>query len=125
MRLENFSLKDLGEFTPKLRLAQILEISTRTLYQYHDIAMLISDFEADYPAFTSESPAITQCALTKYQAWVLFALMLACRRLPRSKVEECFLKGTNPKFTAKFTKEYFTQNLGEFSNESEGVCKIA
>lgn len=125
MRLENFRLSDLGDCTSKLKLAKVLEISTRTLYEYHDIAMLIADFESDYPAFIEGDAPITQCPLTKYQSWVLFALMLNCRRLPRAKVNQCFLEGNNPQFIAKFSKEYFVSNYGELSNDNTAVCKVA
>jgi hypothetical protein len=55
MNLNRFFLGELGEFTSKSKLSQLLQISSRTLYQYHDIAMLIDDFEADYPSITKGS----------------------------------------------------------------------
>ena len=128
MNLRQFSLGDLGEFTSKSKLSQILKISSRTLYQYHEIALLIEDFEGDYPSITNGSKAITKAELTKYQCWVIFSLILVCRRLSRADVYECLLKGTNPEFTAKFSKinyQELTQELGVENNDITTVCKAA
>ncbi|MFM6265439.1 MAG: hypothetical protein ACKPFA_02845, partial [Dolichospermum sp.] len=86
MNLNKFHLEELGEFTSKSKLSQLLQISSRTLYQYHEIAMVIEDFENDYPSITKGSKAITKAELTKYQCWVLFSLILVCRRLSRQDV---------------------------------------
>jgi hypothetical protein len=47
MDLKNFDLSKLGEFTSKSKLIQLLQISSRTMYEYHQLALLIDDFEAD------------------------------------------------------------------------------
>lgn len=128
MNLNRFSLGELGEFTSKSKLSQLLQISSRTLYQYHDIAMLLEDFEADYPSITKGSKAITKAELTKYQCWVIFSLILVCRRLTRGDVYDCLLKGTNPEFTAKFSKSNYqqlNQDLGAENYEVTGICKAA
>lgn len=128
MNLRQFSLGDLGEFTSKSKLAQILKISSRTLYQYHEIALLIEDFESDYPSITKGSKAITKAELTKYQCWVIFSLILVCRRLSRADVYECLLKGTNPEFSAKFSKanyQQLTQNIEDKYNDLTTICKAA
>lgn len=128
MELRQFSLGELGEFTSKSKLTQVLKISSRTLYQYHEIALLIEDFEADYPSITKGSKAITKAELTKYQCWVIFSLILVCRRLTRGDVYICLLKGTNPEFTAKFSKDSYqqlTQDLGVENNDITTICKAA
>ncbi|MFM7369818.1 MAG: hypothetical protein ACKO2Z_18945, partial [Sphaerospermopsis kisseleviana] len=111
----NLDLSKLGEFTSKSKLIQLLEISSRTMYEYHQLALLISDFENDYPSFTRGSQAITSCELTKYQSWVIVSLIVCCQRLKRKNVYDCLLKGTNPEFTAKFSKANYqelTKDLG-------------
>ncbi|MFM6007525.1 MAG: hypothetical protein ACKPA7_27295 [Sphaerospermopsis kisseleviana] len=93
----------------------MLKISSRTMYEYHQLALLISDFENDYPSFTRGSKAITSCELTKYQSWVIVSLIVCCQRLKRKNVYDCLLKGTNPEFTAKFSKANYqelTKDLG-------------
>ena len=128
MNLNRFSLGELGEFTSKSKLSQLLQISSRTLYQYHDIAMLVDDFEDDYPSITKGSKAITKAELTRYQCWVLFTLMLVCRRLSRGDVHECLLKETNPEFTAKFSKLSYQQlnpNIEDIANDLTAICKAA
>lgn len=128
MDLRNFDLSKLGEYTSKSKLIQLLKISSRTMYEYHQLALLISDFEDDYPSFTRGSQAITSCELTKYQVWVIFSLIVCCQRLKRRNVYECLLKGTNPEFTAKFSKSNYqqlTQNLGVTTNEITTICKVA
>lgn len=125
VNLQKFTLEALPEYTPKLTLAKILEVSSRTLYEYHNTAMLISDFEAEYPAFTNDSYPITKAKLTKYQCWVLFSLILVCRRLPREKVHICLLQDLNPDFSQKFTKQYFQKYQQELNHESEAICRTA
>jgi hypothetical protein len=128
MDLNNFSLGELREFTSKSRLAQTLKISSRTLYQYHDIAMLVDDFEDDYPSITKGSKAITKAELTRYQCWVLFTLILVCRRLSRGDIYECLLKGSNPEFTVKFSKSSYQQlnpNIEDIANDLTAICKAA
>jgi hypothetical protein len=128
MDLNNFSLGELREFTSKSRLAQTLKISSRTLYQYHDIAILIDDFEDDYPSITKGSKAITKAELTRYQCWVLFSLMLVCRRLSRGDVYECLLKETNPEFSGKFSKTFYQQlnpDIEDIANDITTICKAA
>ena len=128
MNLDKFHLEELREFTSKSRLAQTLKISSRTLYQYHDIAILIDDFEDDYPSITKGSKAITKADLTRYQCWVLFSLMLVCRRLSRGDVYECLLKETNPEFTVKFSKSSYQQlnpNIEDIANDITTICKAA
>jgi hypothetical protein len=128
MNLNRFFLGELGEFTSKSKLSQLLQISSRTLYQYHDIAMLIDDFEADYPSITKGSKAITKAELTRYQCWVLFSLMLVCRRLSRGDVYKCLLKETNPEFSGKFSKTSYQQlnpDIEDLTNELTTICKAA
>lgn len=119
MELESFDLNELEEFTSKSRLTQILKISSRTMHAYHQLALLIEDFENDYPSITKESKAITKAALTRYQCWVIYCLILVCRRLSKSDVYECLNKGSNPGFTAKFSKANYQliMNEGIESNE--------
>lgn len=127
-KLRNFSLDNLGEYTSKIALSKMLGISVRTIYQYHEIAMLISDFEDDYPSITKNSQAISSSELTRYQCWVIFSLILVCRRLSRKNVYECLLKGTNEEFTAKFSKSNYqqlTQNIGDVNNDITTICKAA
>lgn len=128
MELRNFDLSQLEDFTSKSKLIQLLKISSRTMYEYHQLALLIEDFECDYPAFTQNSPAITSCELSKYQVWVIFSLILCCKRLKRRNVHECLLKGTNPEFTAKFSKlnyQELTKDLGVTTNDITTICKAA
>jgi hypothetical protein len=128
MNLDKFHLEELGEFTSKSKLSQLLDISSRTLYQYHDIAMLIDDFENDYPSITKGSKAITKAELTRYQCWVLFSLMLVCRRLSRGDVYECLLKETNPEFSGKFSKVSYHElnpNIEDIANDITTICKAA
>jgi hypothetical protein len=128
MELGNFDLSKLGEFTSKNKLIQLLKISSRTMYEYHQLALLIEEFEADYPSFTRGSQAITSCELTKYQVWVIFSLIVCCQRLKRKNVYECLLKGTNPEFTAKFSKfnyQEMIQDLGVENNDITTICKAA
>ncbi|MFM6749490.1 MAG: hypothetical protein ACKPJH_24400 [Dolichospermum sp.] len=127
MNLNKFHLEELGEFTSKSKLSQLLQISSRTLYQYHEIAMVIGDFENDYPSITKGSKAITKAELTKYQCWVLFSLILVCRRLSRQDVYNCLLQDENPGFTIKFSKDSYHQlNPQEVKNHDiTTVCKAA
>ena len=128
MNLDKFHLEELGEFTSKSKLSKLLDISSRTLYQYHDIAILMDDFEDDYPSITKGSKAITKAELTRYQCWVLFTLMLVCRRLSRGDVYECLLKGTNPEFIAKFSKTSYHElnpNIEDITHDITTICKAA
>lgn len=128
MNLHRFSLGELGEFTNKSKLSQLLDISSRTLYQYHDIAMLVDDFEDDYPSITKGSKAITKAELTRYQCWVLFSLMLVCRRLSRGDVHECLLKGTNSEFTIKFSKSNYHElnpNIEDITHDITTIFQAA
>lgn len=127
MNLDKFHFEELGEFTSKSKLSQLLQISSRTLYQYHEIAMVIEDFENDYPSITKGSKAITKVELTKYQCWVLFTLIFVCRRLSKQDVYNCLLQDENPEFTAKFSKDsYYQLNPQEVSSHDiTAVCKAA
>ncbi|MFY7798016.1 MAG: hypothetical protein ACOVQ3_03430 [Dolichospermum sp.] len=109
MNLRNFNLSNLEEFTSKSRLGNILEVSSRTVFEYHQLAMLISDFEGDYPSISRNSKAITSAGLTKYQCWVMFSLMLACRRLARQDVANVLLNELDKEFSHKFSKNNFYQ----------------
>ena len=121
MNLTNFSLDRLEEYSSKSSLASLLKISSRTMYQYHLIAMLIPDFESDYPCVRSGSVAITSCQLTKYQCWVIASLLVVSRRLRRSNVYDCLLNNTNPEFTSKFSKS----NYHLLNNDTTTICKVA
>jgi hypothetical protein len=87
MNLSNFSIHQIDEYTPKSRLAKVLSISSRTIYDYHQLALDIDDFLADYPSFDDEP--CTRASLTKYQCWVLVSLMFFSRRAPRSHMTRC------------------------------------
>lgn len=123
MNLKNFSLSELGEFTSKSRLGNILEVSSRTIFEYHQLAMLISDFEGDYPSISRGSKAITSAGLTKYQCWVMFSLMLVCRRLARQDVANVLLNDLDPDFSHKFTKNnYYQLNPEVQEHELTAIC---
>ena len=109
MNLRKFNLSELAEFTSKSRLGNILEVSSRTIFEYHQLAMLISDFEGDYPSISRNSKAITSAGLTKYQCWVMFTLMLACRRLSRQDVANVLLNELDRDFSHKFSKMNYHQ----------------
>lgn len=123
MNLQNFTTKTLRQYTSKLQLAKILNVSTKTLYQYHDTAMLIEDFEKDYPSFTNDSYAITKASLTQYQCWVIFSLISICRRLPHKEVKVCLLQDKNPDFTKKFSKSYYHYQE-DLNNDVETICRV-
>lgn len=132
MLLKKFNLASLDDYTSKSKLAFILQCSTRTIYCYHDIAMNLEDFEADYPSITKGSKAITSAELTRYQCWVLFSLMLICRRLQRNDVATCILQNQNPEFTEKFSKATFQElnpayrnNQEVTVNDSQNICTAA
>ena len=123
MNLRKFNLSELGEFTSKSRLGNILEVSSRTVFEYHQLAMLISDFEGDYPSISRNSKAITSAGLTKYQCWVMFSLMLACRRLARQDVANVLLNELDPDFSHKFSKLNFYQLNPEVTEyEFAAIC---
>jgi len=109
VNLRKFNLSELAEFTSKSRLGNILEVSSRTIFEYHQLAMLISDFEGDYPSISRNSKAITSAGLTKYQCWVMFTLMLACRRLSRQDVANVLLNELDRDFSHKFSKMNYHQ----------------
>ena len=124
MNLRKFNLSELGEFTSKSKLGSLLEVSSRTIFEYHQLAMLISDFEGDYPSISKNSKAITSAGLTKYQCWVMFSLMLACRRLARQDVSNVLLNDLDPEFSHKFSKNnYYQMNpQEEMIHELTTVC---
>ena len=113
MNLKNFSLSELGEFTSKSKLGNILEVSSRTIFEYNQLAMLIADFEGDYPSISRGSKAITSAGLTKYQCWVMFSLMLCCRRLARQDVYNVLLNELDKDFYHKFSKNNYYQMNSE------------
>jgi hypothetical protein len=115
VNLKRFSLSELAEFTSKSKLGNILEVSSRTVFEYHQLAMLIGDFEGDYPSISRNSKAITSAGLTKYQCWVMFSLMLACRRLARQDVANVLLNDLDPEFSHKFSKNNYYQMNPEAS----------
>lgn len=123
MNLKRFSLSELGEFTSKSKLGNILEVSSRTVFEYHQLAMLIADFEGDYPSISRNSKAITSASLTKYQCWVMFSLMLACRRLARQDVANVLLNDLDPEFSHKFCKNnYYQMNPEVTEHELTAIC---
>lgn len=123
MNLKNFDLSQLGEFTSKSKLGSILDVSSRTVFEYHQLAMLISDFEGDYPSISRGSKAITSAGLTKYQCWVMFSLMLVCRRLARQDVANVLLNELDKDFSHKFSKANFYQLNPEVTeHELTAVC---
>ena len=123
MNLKKFNLSSLDDYTSKSRLGNILEVSSRTVFEYHQLAMLISDFEGDYPSINRNSKAITSAGLTKYQCWVMFSLMLACRRLARQDVANVLLNDLDPEFSHKFSKNNFYQLNPEVSeHELTAIC---
>lgn len=123
MNLKNFHLSQLGEFTSKSRLGNILEVSSRTIFEYHQLAMLIADFEGDYPSISRGSKAITSAGLTKYQCWVMFSLMLVCRRLARQDVHNVLLNELDKDFSHKFTKNnYYQLNPEVTEHELATIC---
>lgn len=66
----------------KTKLAKHLNLSVRTIYNYHDVAILwINEFESDYPLKGKES--LTKVPLTHYQAWVIFKLTEIGKNFPR------------------------------------------
>lgn len=124
MKLNNFDLEKMPDFISKSRLCSTLQISTKTMWNYHQLAMLIPDFESDYPCVRSGSMAITSCQLTKYQCWVIVSLLMVSKRLRRSNVYECLLNNTNPDFTDKFSKLNY-QQLNEKSYDLTTICQTA
>lgn len=128
MNLQNFKFEALEDYTSKSKLYQTLQISARTLYQYHEIAMYIADFEADYPSIVKNGAACTSAALTKYQCWVIFKLMVVCRRLARSWVADCLLNDSNKDFTQQFTKAEYLRcqmNEGAEDDKHQAICIAA
>lgn len=123
MNLKNFNLSELNEYTSKSRLGSILEVSSRTIFEYHQMAMVIADFEGDYPSINRGSKAITSAGLTKYQCWVMFSLMLVCRRLSRQDVYNVLLNELDPEFSHKFSKNNFYQlNPEDSEYELAAIC---
>lgn len=129
MQLSNFDIDSLEEYTSKSKLAFILQVSSATMGKYCNIAMLIADFEADYPSMVHGSKPHTGAGLTKYQVWVIYKLMLICRRIARAWVENCLENETNPQFAQQFSKEEYLKCRNEYhySTNGEAVenCSLA
>lgn len=121
MNLDKFDLKEIPENISKRRLFKLLECSSQTLREYHDIAMNIPDFENEYPRVTSKSTPITKVALTKYQVWVIFSLIKVSQRLTKKEVSNAIIYEENLEFTKKFSKAYYYENHG-ICQEAQPRC---
>lgn len=128
MELSKFDLNQLGEFTSKSQLQTLFKCSRPTIYEYHDIALNLSDYEMDFPP-RPDGTRNTSAALTRYQCWVIYSLMLYCRRVSRSDVGEVFLRGSDTQFLHKFSKLNFCQLNpqygGEINCEYQELCSVA
>jgi hypothetical protein len=109
MDLGNFRLEDIPERISKNHLKHILKCSAPTIYRYCVLAQFIPDFESDYPSVTIDSPAITSVPLTRYQAWVVYVLMVMAQELTYSELAKCIKNRSNPTFLNRLSKNYFLQ----------------
>lgn len=116
MDLSRFSLSALSEFTSKSRLQTLFKCSRPTIYEYHDIALNLEDYELDFPP-RPNGTRNTSATLTRYQCWVIYSLMLYCRRVNRSDVSEVFLQGSDSEFLSKFSKLNFYQLNPQYGGE--------
>lgn len=127
MRLSNFSIYELEEYTSKIRLQSILGCSSRTLAKYHNLAKKsIGDFYRDYPQFPSLDEdgdicdeAYTRVSLTKYQCWVIICLMMYSQRLPVSKISSNGV--LNKKVRESLTKDVFNKFQQRQQNQANIV----
>lgn len=128
MDLSKFDLSRLSEFTSKSHLEQLFRCSRPTVYQYHDIALNLADYEDDFPPRPNGTKN-TGAGLTRYQCWVIFALMVYTRRVPRSDVSKVFLDGCDSEFLGKFSKLSFIQNNPNYGGvvncEYKELCSVA
>ena len=128
MNLTKFDLNSLPEFTSKSHLQTLFKCSRPTIYEYHDIALNLSDYELDFPP-RPNGTRNTSAALTKYQCWVIYSLMLYCRRVSRSDVSEVFLQGSDSDFLSKFSKLNFYQLNPQYGGvvncEYQELCSVS
>lgn len=103
----------------KTALARNLNISIRTIHNYHDLAIEeILDFERDYPEV--RGMPYTRSAMTLYQTWVIVELIKIGSKFPRKILPSIIknLKLSKKDYLATLTQE--TEN-----NDITTVCRVA
>lgn len=109
------------DLSTRLRLAEILGVTSRSIANYHSLALsCVDDYFDDFPRILGQR--ITNFRLSKYQCWVIWKLKLAIDISKNSKVIKLALID-DLESQKLFSKEQFKlEYLGESNNESQGIC---
>lgn len=127
MKLDDFNILEIGEYTTKTHLATLLKISTRTIYQYHKLALQTDEFLTDYPTLDNEYYN-TSSSLTRYQVWVIYMLMLCAQRVPKSQMLETDANNKvwiKQSVNARLSKSEYQRFLNVQSNIIDTLMKVA
>jgi hypothetical protein len=108
------------DLTTRGRLAEILNVTTRSIANYHSLALdCVDDYFEDFPKVLGKR--ITNFRLSKYQCWVLWRLKTSIDITKNSKlIKQALINEIESQ--KKFSKTAFLQQQVEADeNESEGI----
>jgi hypothetical protein len=123
--MDEFPIDRFDVLNTKSFLSHALECSTRSIYNYAEIAEIyVDDFLNDYPKIGSE--IITSYPLTIYQCWVLFRIYQFLKNIPKSEVLKHQLEN-NPTIQKQYSKAQFELIYPEYkegnNDGTTAICK--
>lgn len=106
-------------FVTKQKLSSQLGVSVRTIFNYHDCAMLhIDDFEIDYP--NDGDVYYTNKGMSLYQCWVIKELMEIGNNYPKKIIPNLIKNGF-----VKLSKNDFINTVESNSNQCTAIVLAA
>lgn len=87
MEMNHIQISTLPNAVSKAQLAKLLNTDRSNLYNYHEVAMCLSDFAWNYPLDINDEP-ITKSPLSTYQCWVIYQIIQISRKCSISDLYE-------------------------------------
>lgn len=121
-----FDFNQLEEYTSKSELCRLLKVSSRTIFNYHQLALSVDDFYEDYPTLGNDTD--TTAKLTKYQVWVLTTLITFGQRIAKSKMLKTCHDGSKAlknEVNFSLSKNEFSKYLARQDKQSTAITLVA
>jgi len=114
---DDFPIQEIELLTTKSKLADVINCSTRSIFNYHEIASIyVDDFLNDYLKLSQK--IVTSYPLSIYQCWVLFRIHQFLKIVPKAELLKNSLEH-DVKVQNQYSKAHFESIYPEVTQEKD------